>query len=62
MPPRRFAGHELVHGLAQVADLLLVDTLHLGQGLGRVGVAGGGDEVGDQGHGPIVHTRRGGGD
>ena len=60
---RTFSIASLAGGVAavlgsapQVADLLLVDTLHLGQGFGRVGVAGGGDEVGDQRHGAIVHV------
>ncbi|MNT05112.1 hypothetical protein D3C72_1397210 [compost metagenome] len=51
----RLTGHKALHGLAQVANLLLVNALHLGQCVGRVGVAGGGDEVGNQGHAPIVH-------
>ena len=46
----RFARHEALHGVAQVADLLLVDALHLGQRIGRVGMAGGSDEVRDDGH------------
>jgi len=56
---RGVAGHKALHCGAQVADLLLVDALHLGQGVGRVFVAGGGDEIGDLGHGAIVHKRTG---
>ena len=46
----RLARHKTLHGVSQVADLLLINALHLGQSVGRVGVAGGGDEVGDDGH------------
>ena len=51
----RFARHEALHGVAQVANLLLIDALHLVQRLGRVGVASGSDEVWNKGHGLIVH-------
>ncbi len=55
---RRLAGHEALHGVSQVADLLLVDALDLGQRVGGIGVEGGLCEFWDLGHGRIVHARR----
>ena len=51
---QRITGHKALHGLAQMADALVVNGMHLGKGSGRVGKAGGGDEGRQAGHAPIV--------
>ena len=48
------AGHEPLHRIAQVVDLLRIDQAHLRQRALGFGVAGRGDERRQQRHAPIV--------